>query len=410
MKVKNIFNILLFSFLLIVPLVSVKIKIKFIPVSSDFIIGFFLILTGIIYCAIRYRKERESFKLLKDKNIYVIVASGVLFSLLSIVSCLYAKSKTAAFNETLRFMEYLMIFILAYIAADKDTVKRSFILFYAGMIIASLLGVFQYVFNLSEYTAEGFFGRGRIYSTFVNPNYWGAAINLVIYYPIIEMIESKGKKRILNIAAFVLFFFNLIFSSTRGSWLGFAAGLFVIFVLKYRKKIKYLAIAFILGMFVPFVRKRVLSVFDMNSLTNHERLKLWKTGLLMFKEHKLFGLGSGNYDAYYHDYIMKHRDLYLGRNHFTVHNSYLRVLAELGIIGMLFFTIVYAALVKITYDVYKSHGKCANIALAMIGFWAAYLFQNFFNNLMFIPQLAVLPWIMTALLYKSLYMQNTGGY
>ncbi|HAZ36348.1 MAG TPA: hypothetical protein DCY71_00635, partial [Clostridiaceae bacterium] len=91
----------------------------------------------------------------------------------------------------------------------------------------------------------------------------------------------------------------------------------------------------------------------------------------------------------------------------STHNSYIKIMAELGILGIVSFLGVYLSLAHLTYVVYKnSKTKYKNIALAGLGFWGAYLFQNFFNNLMFIPQLNVFVWILTALLYKGYLLEN----
>jgi O-antigen ligase len=288
-------------------------------------------------------------------------------------SITYAKNRGAAVNETLRFLEYACIFYLVLLNADSRFIKRGLFLFCTSMVIASLFGIFQYIFNLSTFTAGAYFGKGRVYATFENPDYWGAVINLVIFYPLIYMIENKKGKRVLNGILFVLFFINLLFSCTAGSWTGFAVGLFVIALLRYRRTLFAVPVLAVVGFAVPAVRNRLLSIFNLNEHNNFVRLKLWKTGLKMFKDYPLGGVGNGNYLARYVEYIKRYKELNAGRNQYSVHNSYIKMLAELGIFGGISFVAIYLTLLSMAYKVYKNSREYKFYALALLGFWGAYL-------------------------------------
>lgn len=401
MKIKKLFNLTLLLFVTIVPLVPLKYKYKFIPLSADFIIGGILILLGIIYLIFNYKNEEKQTELLGSKELKFLSVFIVLFGLISFASVLYALNKGAAISEGIRFMEYVLIFYFILIICDKKTIKSALKLFYVSMIAASIFGLFQFVFSKNtEFLTGGFFGRTRIYATFENPNYWGAAVNIVIFYPLLNILEKKNIKT--NLLIFTLFFFNLFFCSTRGSWLGFAIGVFVIGIIKYRKQAVYSLGLFALMFILPITRNRFLQVLNIS-----ERFQLWKTGLMMFKENPLLGVGNGNYIYRYERFVKReHRELYLGRSTFSVHNSYIKMLAELGIFGGITFTVMYGSLFNLVVKVYKYSIKYKKVALAFIGFGASYLFQNLFNNLVFIPQLNVFVWIIIALLYKGYYIEK----
>lgn len=405
MKIKNVFNVVLFSFIMIVTLVPIKIKIKMIPLSADFILGTVLLLIGFL-CLIDMLIKRE--RILKPFNNGKLIFLSVMiliFTGLSIFSITYAGHKSAVISEVIRFLEYVFIFYMIIIISDEDTVERALKIFYFTMIFAALFGVVQFIFNWSKFTVGGFFGLGRIYSTFVNPNYWGAAVNLVIFYPIISLVEGKSKSRAFDIGVFLLFFFNLVFCSTRGSWLGFALGILVLCIVKYKKLIYYFFATIAAIFLIPLTRARFFQLLNVK-----ERLLLWKTGFLMFKEHFWLGVGNGNYIYEYKAYVTAHRELYLGRNRFSVHNSYIKMFAELGIFGGISFILMYLGIFNLIIDVYRNSTKYRNYALAFITFGATYLFQNFFNNLVFIPQLNVFVWIIAALLYKGMYFERQGEY
>lgn len=402
MKFKKIFNIVLFLFLFLVPLVPIKEKFMMFPLSADFLIGGVLILIGFITIISMYLNGEKIFKPLSSKSIKVLFVFIVIYGLISAVSVLYSLNKGAAISETVRFAEYVFMFGLIIIICDDLAIEKGIKIFYVAMILASIYGVVQYIFKIdtAQFTNGGFFGRGRAFATFVNPNYWGAAVNMVIFYPVLNIIEKRNIKT--NIIIFIVFFFNLFFSSTRGSWLGFVIGIIALGIIKYRKQVLY-AMGLCLLMFViPITRNRFLQIMNIQ-----ERLTLWKTGFMMFLENPIKGVGNGNYIYRYERFVKReHRELYQGHSIFSVHNSYIKMLAELGIFGGIAFTFMYLLLFRLTYVVYKNTQKYKRFALAFVGFGASYLFQNFFNNLIFIPQINVFVWVLIAMLYKGLYLER----
>jgi O-antigen ligase len=354
---------------------------------------------------VNHKKDRSKFSILKDKNIMILSILIIAFILMSLGSIFYAASKTAVISETMRFMEYAIIFYLILLNADSKLINRGLLLFYISMLVSATYGVFQFVFNLSSIEVGGYLNRGRVYATFENPNYWGAAVNLIIFFPLISYIENKKDRRAYNIVIFIMLLSNLIVTFTRGSWLGFALGLLFIVIIRYKKWL--LSLPFIAGgaMLLPFVRKRLVSILQFQD-TTLERIKLWKTGWYMFKDHFWIGVGNGNFLTYYPEYIKKHPTLTVYKQQSSVHNSYLKMFAELGILGGLIFTGIYGMLFYMSYSMLKRTKKYKVTVLAFIGFWIAFLFQNFLNNLMFIPQLNVFVWIITAMLYKGVYLEN----
>lgn len=322
--------------------------------------------------------------------------------MLSLFSIKYSVNKSAVISETMRFIEYIALFTVFYLFIEKEEGVIGLKIFNLSMILVAIYGIIQFIFNKSEFMDSiSILNRGRIYSTFVNPNYYGAAINIIIFYYIIKFVE-ESRNRVLNILIFSLFFVNLILTLTRGSWFGFIVGIIIISILRYRKLLYSIPAGLGLIAFIPNLRTRFISSFDFTNLTNSERIILWKTGYLMFKDHVLTGVGNGNYLYRYAEYIKKYPELNLGRNMFSVHNSYIKMFAELGIFGGIIFIVIYLLLFYLVYTIYKNSKieELKQISLAFLGFWGAYLFQNFFNNLMFIPQLNVLVWVITAIIYK----------
>lgn len=412
MILRRVFNIFLYVFVMIVPTIPLKSRVKGIPMAPDFIIGGLLILTGFLILVTDFKSTLESFKrLMKSRYMAILSILIVLFGMLSIISLSYAGSKSLTISETMRFAEYVLIFYFILLYCGKREIKNICILLLLTFLAAGFYGLVQFALGTSEFNEFVIFpGRGRIYSTFVNPNYWGAAANLVIFVPICIILEKKNYSKaykVFSMIYFVVMFANLILSLTKGSWLGFTLGATIIFMIRYRRGLIYLGAGAGTAACIGKIRNYFIDAITAKSYSLTTRVLLWKTGLKMFQEHKFTGVGNGNYNYYYNQYVEKYPELQKGGGSYTVHNSYIKMLAELGIFGALSFTAIYLMLAGISVMVYKnSKGNLKIISLAIIGFWGAYFFQNFFNNLMFIPQLNVFAWIVSAALYKYYILEN----
>lgn len=405
MIVEHIFNVVLFSFVMIVPLIPIKFKMGFLPFSADFIFSVLLIISGMLYMAQCREKRENARELLQRKGIFQIALLMVIFILLSLGSVVYAKNTPIVISETLRFIEYMMIFFLLLVLASKLTIQRALKIFYYTILFACLFGLLQFVFNWSKFSVGGFFQKGRVFSTFVNPNYWGAAINLVIYEPILQLQsrEQSKRQRAFHWGCFSLLGINLILCATLVSWAGFIIGFSVILVLKYRRRLYQLLLP--LGLILGGI---VVKFSHLNEGYLKERLILWKAGLYMCRDHLLTGVGNGNFIYNYHNVIRKYGLVEYGKLKLSVHNSFIKMFAELGVIGGSLFTGIYFYLLYLIYDVYKRSRVYHITALGFLGGLTAYLFQNLFNNLTFVPQLNVFVFIVCALLIKGNYMEGQG--
>lgn len=394
---------------MIVPLVPTKAKISFFPVSADMVVGGVAIIIGLLYLIFAWKEKKLDLEVMKVGNIKLLTVFILIFWFFSAVSYIYADNKVAVISETMRFMEYLFIFYLIILISDRVFLKRILFLFLSVMIFAATFGLIQFALDLSTYKdVVILFNRGRVYSTFVNPNYWGTAVNMVIFYPILNFFTGEKRYKKINMVIFMLFFFNLIFSGTRGSFIGFLIGVIIIGAIKYRKALWSIPIFTGVAYILPYTRKIFLSIFNFSPIVNMKRIRLWKAGLLMFRDNILFGVGNGNYINKYFEYKKRYPKLDAGGTYATAHNSYIKVLAELGLVGIIPFIGIYLMLFIIVVNVYKAteNRRLKLISLCTIGFYATYFFQNLLNNLIFIPQINVFVWIITAVLFKLYYLER----
>jgi O-antigen ligase len=158
---------------------------------------------------------------------------------------------------------------------------------------------------------------------------------------------SKNYKFILFVLD-LLFLFNLIFTKTRGAWLGFLAAIVVLGFLK-SKKVLFIAMICLLIIFISLPNiytERFISSFNIEynlktNSSNATRIGLWYSAIKMFIDNPINGVG---YDQYRNAYIDEYK--IEGIPPFShSHNNLLNYAAELGLLGLVsFFYLMYVVL------------------------------------------------------------------
>lgn len=97
-------------------------------------------------------------------------------------------------------------------------------------------------------------------------------------------------------------------------------------------------------------RNRLSSIFDPNHITNFERVNIWKTGIKIFKDHWLTGIGDLDLQKIYKVY----KEPYLKENFGHLHNNFINWLVTFGLIGTLLILIFILKIILFYYSLYKT--------------------------------------------------------
>jgi putative inorganic carbon (hco3(-)) transporter len=139
------------------------------------------------------------------------------------------------------------------------------------------------------------------------------------------------------------------------------------------------------------------------------RITLWKTGWMMFKENPILGVGQGNYMVRYKEYVTKYPELDFGVDAYSVHNSYLKIMAETGVLGIVSFLAIYVyLLLGLLKGMFmkSNHHLTRLLSAALVLGGITFMLQNVTNNLFFIPQINVLFWLVVGLIINVIYSYN----
>jgi O-antigen ligase len=229
---------------------------------------------------------------------------------------------------------------------------------------------------------------------------------IVFGFSLNDMKMSQNKITIKNIFfALVLFIvlYCLIFSYSRGGWLGFIFGSVILSLFLIRNnQYKYISLLiFVLILLfiailcsIPQLRERTFAIFKGGDTS---RIETWSIAIAMFKESPLLGKGLGTF--------LKHLPSYSNIYNQYAHNSYLQLLVESGVVGLTpFLFIIWHWLTK-SISFIKLN-KENFIFLGIFCGLCAFIMHAFFDNQLFSVKLATLFWLLLGMSVSFIYGKN----
>lgn len=280
----------------------------------------------------------------------------------------------------------------------------------------ALIGIWQ--FGLRNSGPEHFQIAGgrffRAYGTFEQPNpfggfmAWMAALGIgATTGEIMRWIKSRSIDRnqlvwlVMLVAITVVLALALLFSWSRGAWLGFIFGtaifllfwprnraggaillcsaLFVTVVLWQSEVLPPLAVERVAG-FTEDLRFGDVRGVDIND-SNYsvlERLAHWQAALDMARYNLWTGVGFGNYEAAYAAYALINWPDALGH----AHNYYLNILSETGVPGLLAYILLWTVVFWQTLVVIRqSNWPRRGAALGLLSAWVALSVHHLLDKL-----------------------------
>ncbi len=298
-----------------------------------------------------------------------------LFVCFAMISTSWAPNRYEAFKEAYR---WALIFGVMLIAYQIDATRRKSIL-YVGMItgaIASSLGILEY-YGIPVLFSE----HGKLISLFGHQNLLGQYLSIVFVWSVCMFLFQK-KYRWLSFICALINLYGLFITVCRSAWLASVVGLgFVLILSAMRQSVgamlkKILLVCLVacicLGSF--YFVERILSyrstslsddVATRSKLTTYSPSKvlkqpqdvlktesplsgreiIWKSTWTLIKRSPVFGYGIGNYWIVFPSTDPEFVDFSK-----YVHNDYLQVCLETGVLGfILFVSFLAMAFIKILH-------------------------------------------------------------
>jgi putative inorganic carbon (hco3(-)) transporter len=186
-----------------------------------------------------------------------------------------------------------------------------------------------------------------------------------------------------------------ILTLSRGALVAIAVATIVMLVLGGARRYAIVASSVFLAggaILAGVASERLLSFFDGGS--GSLRLELWRSSIAMIRDHPIFGVGL---DQFLYQYLPRYVSPAAWLERFTSHphQIVLDIWLNLGIMGLLLAGLFGVFAVRRAVDAMRARD---GIRLAAFGGIVAGLVHGLFDNSYFLPDLAVMLWLFTALL------------
>lgn len=277
--------------------------------------------------------------------------------------------------EALKNTKRLLLIGIVYAVATTFTARERIIV--AMRCIAVVIGVLSLVEIFSYYHSGG--GRLHLFQHYMTTG----GLKMIVGLLLVPFFLSSGiakNDRGLFFSSFVIILLALVLTNTRSAWLGFVAGVIVISALQYRKMLFVLVgLIFVFFLFAPEQQiDRAKSIVDLSHPNNIGRVKMWTTGLEMWKDKPFFGFGDIDLYSSYSRYRTPDIDEPAGH----LHNTFIHLLVTMGAVGFVVVMFLFYKIVRMEFDVFSHHKQdpiVRSVALGAMAVFAGFLMNGIFE-------------------------------
>ena len=279
-----------------------------------------------LWFIIQYKKKRIEF----PKMNIILLKSFCCFWICLLISSVLLFDV----NSIKRAVEYiywsLPFWMLLFLGYKRDITKGVV----GGLILSTLIicgyGLYQQIFK--DFV--------RIKSFYPSPNYLGTILAMITPFLCIFILTIKGKfYKILLFCTLIIALYCLYFTQSRGALLGLAIGIltYLIYILWCSKIISKKIIASLIAS-IAICGAYFVYTPNITRPYDIQRIYIMESSINMWKDHKLIGVGLGNFGTYYQNqYILPQAT---ERHIDKSHNIVTAFLAETGIIGAIGFIVM----------------------------------------------------------------------
>jgi len=338
----------------------------------------------------------------------------IIFFFSAVISAIFGidfKRSVKGLNENMLFLIFFLVFSNV---KNFNHAKKIMYVFLISSAIMGFLGFLQYLIGNNLYTWDHLPAKVRLFSLFNfrahGSRSWAQTYSegLLMALPLsIFLLLHPKKKFFYSIILFVSIFLGIFFSYVRMVWFSTAIIMGMIFLM-YIKRLKNLVyiiaavsiLVVISNIFMDMRRSIFKRATDFNDPV---RITMWKTSLEIFKDYPLFGVGLKNIKKVYPYYYQK---LDFSREFYKLshlHNTFIHILIERGIIGFLAF--LYLFLIYFYYGIKKAKYISEEekffiygCLFAVLGFLLSGLTEHVYGD----SEIQMIMWFLMALtFYKS---------
>lgn len=348
-----------------------------------------------------------------------IELNNLLFSILSVVAImcislainvknLSASEIFVGISYILRWILYASLFFIVKDFSEKFKEKIIYLLLIVGALF-TVFGFMQYFFysNLRNLYYLGWDEHiNRMFSTFLDPNFAGAFLVLYLFFLLgilLYSLNNKKAKQLWIIGLLSVFALVSIFLTYSRSALIMLLITTIIFSI-LAKKLKWIfGIILISTVFIGISSKNFnvenINLFRIASA--EARIDSAKEAIEIIKNNSFLGVGFNTYRYAQIKYGFRNiAGSKLSHADAGTDNSFLFVLATMGIIGLIFYLNLLWKILKKAYEnyrIYKNQDARKYIGLILLSSIGGVIVDSFFINSLFYSFIMIWMWVLLGL-------------
>ncbi|MGA7161511.1 MAG: O-antigen ligase family protein [Bacteroidota bacterium] len=296
---------------------------------------------------------------------------------------------TQAAVNTKRLLLISIVYLVLVSFDSRKKVLDSLLILFGAVAVTSIIEIIYY------YVARE--GRLYVFQHYMTTGGLKMIVCLLIVPFLLHKETPSAVKRWMSLF-FVPSFLALILTNTRSSWVGFLGGFIVIGLLK-NKYLFFVLVSFLLlfFLFAPASQvHRAKSIIDLSDPTNHSRLVMWSTGLKIFADHPLLGIGDSDVHEVYAKY--KSPDDQEPGGH--LHNNFVMLLVTLGLVGLSIVVAMFGKILVVEYRALRDSTAdwlTGSVALGAFAVFIGFLLNGLFEWNFGSHQIMVFVWFTVGL-------------
>lgn len=356
---------------------EVKIILGDLYVNPASVLSIIIVLIGILFVLVKKGPLRVN---RIDKAFLIFLAASTL----GIFNAFYnfGASGSIAIKEWVRlFSLFILYFLIKNIAKTDRQIKTFINVMFLSMVIPLGVGYYQLVTRAESTLAR--IGFHRIYGTTVHSNHYALYLSFFLIFVLVLFLKERKRKYV-----YYSFIIGIPFIATLSlnGLIMLSISVIVLGMIKYKKfMIACFVILIIIILSVSPLQQRLSKLKDINlkeeirtgefSTSFSWRIYWWGLYIKKIKEKPAFGYGLHTSEL-----VNPQEDE--NRIIWAPHNDFLRVLIELGIIGLAVYLYFYYVIGIWIWRSYKKieDEKFKNLSLGLFAIFIAFIAGSFVGN------------------------------
>jgi O-antigen ligase len=217
--------------------------------------------------------------------------------------------------------------------------------------------------------------------------------------------QEKPTRKLFLYALIALNVFCLLYTFSRGGYLGFLIALLAFALLRQRKLLPLLIIFLLAWQFIlpQSVVERVNMTEDQNGKLEDSaalRLQLWSEALDLIASSPVMGSGYDTYEYMGHAGLLR-----------DTHNYYVKVMVEMGLVGMCIFLVILATFFRMGWRLYRQgrDALASSLGLGMVLCTVCIMVVNLFGDRWTYVEVNGLVWVLFGLVAFAQHELNSAS-